>query len=481
MSRIVVIGGGAAGAAVVGEYLRGPPRSDLSLAWVVGNGAPGRGVAYSTTADFHLLNVRAAGMGLFADDVCGFLEHLNANGRQVLGGDFVPREWFGDFAEATLAKLISDGARNGAHVELLSSEAIRIQPTPAGHYAVALRDGRTQFADEIVLALGGLPSAPLDNVSADAMASGAYLLDPWAMSRRRPPPREVVVIGTGLSGVDAALDAASRWPSAHITCVSRHGRLPLPHPREPAAPFAQQAAFNDALLAAPNLRAWCRIFRETLEDNAGDIDWRALVDGIRPVTSSLWRSLGGAERRRFLRHLRWLWEIARHRMPPKTAQALAVLSEENRLSIVAGRIRAIDGDGPLSVKIAPRGDESERVIDADLVVQATGFNTNVSTNRHRLLRQLIDEGLAVPDEFGLGLKTDGEGRLVGADDEVIADIRLVGTLERGALWECSGLPEIRTRARAIVDAWRRRRSPAIAVALQRWHRDAAAFPGLSLG
>jgi len=467
MSRIVVIGGGAAGTAIVGEFLRGPRLPDVSLGWIVGHGAPGRGVAYSTIADFHLLNVRAAGMGLFADDVGGFLAHLNEKGASVRGTDFVPREWFGDFAETTLARLMEEAARVGVRVDVMSSEAIRIAPTPAGDYAIDLRDGRTQFADEIVLALGGLPPDPIAGVGATALMSGAYVLDPWTLGSRKPAPAHVVVIGTGLTGVDAALDAAARWPSAQITAVSRHGRFPLEHPREPAAPYEHQTAFNELLLAVPSLRTWLKHFRETLADHADELDWRALVDGVRPVSSRLWCSLAAADKRRFLRHLRWLWEIARHRMPPQTAGALAALRDDGRLTVIAGRIEAVDGHGPLDVHLRNRSGE-RHLLTADLVVQATGFNTNAAASRHRLVRQLIDEGLALPDELGLGLKTDVEGHLVSADDEVLDDIRVIGTLERGSLWECSGLPEIRTRARTIVDSWRRRAAPP---PVSQWRRE----------
>ena len=84
-ARIAVIGGGAAGAAVVGEFLR---RGDTAceLVWLTGRSVPGRGIAYATNNTMHLLNVRAANMGLFADDAGALLRFLQARCTPALPG-----------------------------------------------------------------------------------------------------------------------------------------------------------------------------------------------------------------------------------------------------------------------------------------------------------------------------------------------------------------------------------------------------------
>jgi len=85
-ARIAVIGGGAAGAAVVGEFLRRGSAA-CELVWLTGSSAPGRGVAYATNNAMHLLNVRAANMGLFADDAGALLRFLEARCTPALPGD----------------------------------------------------------------------------------------------------------------------------------------------------------------------------------------------------------------------------------------------------------------------------------------------------------------------------------------------------------------------------------------------------------
>jgi uncharacterized NAD(P)/FAD-binding protein YdhS len=69
-----------------------------------------------------------------------------------------------------------------------------------------------------------------------------------------------------------------------------------------------------------------------------------------------------------------------------------------------------------------------------------------------MLGSLLRGGLASPDELGLGLRTDGDGHLVGADGSVDARLLLVGALRRGDLWETTAVPELRGQAAAAARA-----------------------------
>ena len=81
--RVAIIGGGAASAALLGELLARQTPQTLHLDWYTGGGTPARGVAYSTTSDRHLLNVRAASMGMFAGKPQGFLDFVQLHGKET--------------------------------------------------------------------------------------------------------------------------------------------------------------------------------------------------------------------------------------------------------------------------------------------------------------------------------------------------------------------------------------------------------------
>jgi uncharacterized NAD(P)/FAD-binding protein YdhS len=446
MKHIAVIGGGAAGSAVVGEILRQHRPEDVSITWLAGRRTLGRGVAYATSAGHHLLNVRAAGMGLFADDIGAFFKYAAARGLSVKASDFVPREWFGDFIESSLGELIAAGRSRGQSITVQCTEATAIRGSDALGYVISSRDGEELHADAAVVAIGALPPNPLGEIEHDAMCSGAYAFDAWQWPNAGSPQR-IVVIGTGLTAVDAILQAASLWPEARITAISRHGRLPGTHLSEPGQPYEHQAELIETMLARPNVRRWSSLLREAASDE--NTDWRALIDGLRQATTPLWQALPANERARFLRHLRGLWELKRHRMPPQTAEAIERLRAEGRLTIATGRVAAIEGHGPLEVRIRSNDARSSGPLAADFVIQATGFNTSVGDTRHRLVRQLLDEGLVRADALGLGLAADHQGHLLRPDGTPMIGLRAIGTLLRGALWECTAFAEIRALARSI--------------------------------
>jgi uncharacterized NAD(P)/FAD-binding protein YdhS len=448
VQRIIVIGGGVAGSAVVGELLR-RGQAGLDLVWLVGPRAPGRGVAYATVSEHHLLNVRAAAMGLFADEIGAFAAHARLHRGAVDDSQFLPRAWYGDYVESVLAREIALARARGGHIRVLSTNATAVRGDDARGYTVATEDHERLVADGVVLAIGALPSEALSVVSAKARATAAYAANPWHWPTPERAPERVVVLGTGLTAVDAVQSAVRLWPNAQITAVSRHGRLPQTHVVGALPPHERRAQLVASLRARPRVAAWFAQVRAAMADC--EMDWRAVIDGLRADTQALWGLLAADERRRFLRHVRWLWESARHRLPPATAAELARLRMQGRLKIVAGSILSIDGDGPLDVRIRPRGTETTRAFAADLVIQATGFNLAASSSEHALVRQMIDDGTVQPDELDLGFAADGEGRLLGYDRRPARGLRCLGTLLRGSVWECSGLPEIRALAARIAD------------------------------
>jgi uncharacterized NAD(P)/FAD-binding protein YdhS len=109
-------------------------------------------------------------------------------------------------------------------------------------------------------------------------------------------------------------------------------------------------------------------------------------------------------------------------------------------------VRRIEGGTPLTMTYRRRDDGTTRVTPADLVIQATGLQTAVQRTSHRLLRQMFETRLVRADRQGLGIDADTAGRVMRADGSAEAGLRVIGTLLRGTLWECTALPEIRAMA-----------------------------------
>jgi uncharacterized NAD(P)/FAD-binding protein YdhS len=449
--RVAVIGGGAAGAALVSELLARRTPRPWHLDWYTGSAHPfARGVAYGTPSSRHLLNVRAAAMGLSAARPQGFLDYAQDKDPAVAGADFLPRRFYGDYVESEVRRVVDEAASRGHVVNVVPLAVDAVVPDALGVDIVV--GGASSRVDQAVLCVGSLAPRPIPGVDPAAIERGNYVVDPWpylAATQASDEPREVMVIGLGLTAVDVLLELAALWPKARFTAVSRHGHTPEAHSLKAVPPADSGAELVEEMRDEPAARAWMHAIR----DAAGQADdWRPVIDSLRPHAQALWRELPMEERARFLRHARWAWERARHRMPPQVAANVDALEHEGRLTRMRGRLRHVTlrADGRLDVDLhLIDGADGMRV--ADLVVQTVGLNTDVQHGDHPLLRQLCDQGHARADALGLGLDTDATFGVLDAAGHASSSLFVMGTLLRGLLWETTAMPEIRQQARLLAD------------------------------
>jgi uncharacterized NAD(P)/FAD-binding protein YdhS len=447
--RVAIIGGGAAAAALLSELLDRQPPQPLHLDWYTGGGTPARGIAYGTRSDRHLLNVRAASMSMFAAKPQGFLEFAQRGDSSIAGTDFLPRRLYGDYLEAEVNRALARARERGHDVRVLPFAADAVVPEKDG--VTVIHGEENSRVDAAVLAIGSLPPQPLAGVSDAALESGLYVTEPWgflASAKPDPRPRKVVLIGLGLTSVDVVLELSALWPNATFEALSRHGLLPEPHLEAASAPADDSGELIEAMREAPDIRTWIRLLREAV---AQSTDWRTVIDSLRPHTPSLWALLPPAERSRFLRHARWAWERVRHRMAPQVMASLKKLESEGRLHRRRGRLQAVDlVDGKLHLDVRLPHGKGVETMDADLVVQTIGLNTDVRRTQHPLVRQLSTNGHITPDPLGLGCAASTEGRLEH-DGHAWPHFYAIGTLLRGTLWESTAIPEIRQQARNLAD------------------------------
>jgi len=447
--RVAIIGGGAAAATLLSELLERKPSQPLHLDWYTGGGTLARGVAYGTASDRHLLNVRAASMSMFAGKPSGFLDFLQREDPAIAGTDFMPRRRYGDYLEAEVARALARGKANGHDVNVIPFAVEAVVPERDG--VTVIHGEESRRFDATVLALGSLPAQPLSGVSAKALESGRYVVDPWALmasADTQPAPRKVVLIGLGLTAVDVLLELSARWPLADFTAISRHGLLPEAHLHAAAAPAGDSGELIESMRESPDVRHWVRLLREAL---AHERDWRAVLDSLRPHTPGLWRELDHEQRRRFMRHARWAWERARHRMPPQVGKSIAALEGEGRLHRLRGRMKSVALVGDiLQLQLASVPDGKPQTLDADLVIQTTGMNNDIRRTGHALVSQLLTNGHIAADPLGLGMQAAPDGRLARGSDHW-PNLFAMGSMLRGTLWESTAMPEIRQQARSLAD------------------------------
>ena len=453
--RIVIVGAGLSGTLVAVHLLRHAPPGTL-ITLVERQPPIGRGVAYATDACVHLLNVPAGRMSAFSDQPTHFLDWVRERvGRvgfpkTVSADDFLPRCLYGEYIGYVLTEA-RQHADPAVSFSVRVGEAVDIDELPAGGAArVFFADDTTLVADQVVLALGNLPGEYPVRSGRRVFQGRFYVHVPWSPGTIDgiDPDADVLIAGQGLTAIDIVIQLAERGHRGRISCLSRRGLRPLPHRLGPDYPdfLAREPAPGTMRALVARIRKEVRLAAQ-----AG-LDWRGVVNAIRPHSARLWAALDWEERARFMRHVRPFWEVHRHRIAPEVAARLQSLVDGGHLEYIAGRFQHLEEtDTGLRVVWRPRGAERDEERRVAKLINCTGPRTDYSKYQHPLFVNLLARGLIDHDPLALGVAATPEGRVKRYRGGVIPWLHTLGAPLRGVLWECASAVEIRTQARAVAE------------------------------
>jgi uncharacterized NAD(P)/FAD-binding protein YdhS len=434
---VLIVGGGFSATMVATQLLR--QRSGLSVGVLERSGQPGSGLAYNSPHRFHLLNVPAGRMSALPDDPEHFLRwaqtHYDAS---VQARSFLPRSLYGNYVGHLLAQTTRESE---ARVEWIQDEGLSLRARN-GQWAAQTKDRAEIRARAVVLALGNFP--PADPPVRGLESSSLYYPFAWSpgVLENLPDQGSVLLIGSGLTSVDLIMALRSKRFRGTVHLLSRKGFLPRRYRQaDPWPSFWNQDSPR-------TVRGLLRLVREQIElASQTDVNWRSVIDSLRPVTQEIWQGLPNAERKRFLRHLRSHWEVHRHRIAPEIGDVLADMKAEGRVQTYAGRmIRYSEREGVATVSYRERASRRKRTIKANRVVNCTGSETDCRRIDDSLLRSLFAQGLARPDPLFLGLDADEHGGLIDYNGRASYSLFAIGPMRKGLLWETTAVPEIRVQA-----------------------------------
>lgn len=233
-----------------------------------------------------------------------------------------------------------------------------------------------------------------------------------------------------------------------IVALSRRGHLPNAHLSVSVAPIG--AWLNPEQAPTTLLELWRLIrMRVALAERDGH-DWRAVIDGLRPINEKLWQRLSLQERRRFLRHAAVLWDVHRHRVAPQLHEQLQQLINSGALEIIAGRLEAKQNRAKrLQLRIRRRGAASSEYLEVDRLITCTGIRLDYARSTQPLLQRLLQRQQLQADVLALGITTTPQGELVGGNGQVVPGVYTLGPPRRGELWESTAVPELRQQAQEL--------------------------------
>jgi len=442
--RIAIIGGGASGVLSVVHLARfsqgaeGWRGSRPRVILYDDSGRLARGAAYSTGNPAHLLNVPVGRMSAVADDPDHFLTWLRRDNPDASCEDYRSRREYGNYLEHCLAT-----HARGIGLVVRHSPVSDVIRTADGWQVVHGRGG--DRVDAVVLAMGFAVPASLPGLA----ALPGYVADPWAPDALErlvatiPPGGTVLAVGTGLTAVDVALSVVPT--GRQVVAVSRHALLPAPQRVTMPAPVELSLANVPATLTAESIEGLVRRHVAGVVGVGGD--WRAAIEGLRPVTAELWRRLPVGEKAMVLRTTARQWETVRHRMAPQVARCIDEWRRDGRFEVRRGEVLAAKPAGDQMRVFLRANAAGVTHVDAAAVVNCTGPSCEI--DRYPLGAKLRERRLVRPDRLGLGIDVTDDGAAIDSDGNADPTLRVVGALRRGALYESTAIPELRTQAAQI--------------------------------
>lgn len=345
------------------------------------------------------------------------------------------------------------GTRDPNHLLNVSARAMSALPNDPNHLVVWLEQNQAELAHLLPAGADASSYIPREvfGIYLQSILEHAAIQAAGQHRLRR--------ITAELSDLEAiepgSPSAASRYrlqfsAGEPIVALSRRGHLPNAHLSVSVAPIG--AWLNPEQAPTTLLELWRLIrMRVALAEREGH-DWRAVIDGLRPINQKLWQRLSLQERRRFLRHAAVLWDVHRHRVAPQLHEQLQQLINSGALEIIAGRLGAKQSRAKrLQLQIRRRGAASSEYLEVDRLITCTGIRLDYARSTQPLLQRLLQRQQLQADILGLGITTTPQGELVGGNGQVVSGVYTLGPPRRGELWESTAVPELRQQAQELAN------------------------------
>lgn len=493
---LTIVGMGACGVAAFAEAvtrLSYDPGDDWTIQLVERDDELARGLAFGTEQPGHLLNTESRLMGLYDREPGHFRTWLEA--RRAAAGtpldpdgvEYPPRREYRAYMREVLESAIDRAKSAGIDIAIHRAEAISIEGDHSSS-AIQLSDGSTIVSDIVLLTIGTPDPDRFGNLNGIL----GYFDSPYPSDRmiegiERDQP--VVILGSGLSAIDAVMTLLDTGHRGHIHLISKEGMLPrveIPAP---------EAGYERRHLTLANVHRLIRergsvfsivdlfrLFRLEAEAAAGHpIDWWAedrydgdaqaallhdiaaaesrdepfqrILTAARHDSTAIWNLLSPIDQKRFGRWLAPHFAAARFVTPMVNAKRLADAMKNGLLS-VRGQVDetvADDSGGGFVVRFQ-NGD----TLSAPIVVNATGQATTLDEMKEDLIRDLLAKGWLQPHPIGGAMAHRATCRIISSTRDA-PRLYALGQLLNGELRDTNAVWfNVECAARAIDDILRQR-------------------------
>ncbi|MBC8947885.1 FAD/NAD(P)-binding protein [Xenorhabdus sp. TS4] len=223
---LAIVGGGAAG---VATFIAAVQHRAAQIIYVIEPGPVGPGMAFFNLDGDVLCNTSIDTMSVVADNPLDFLDYLHKHGHIVTPESFVPRQWVGNYLNQRFLEFSTIALKTGIDVFHMPHLFRGLKVNPHRCYTLWHGDSLTPQSLEVtdVIFCTGLGASRLPEVLKPHLTRPTFIHSPYPekeMLARIPPQSRVLVIGSKLAAIDAAILLCREGHS--VTMISPSGDIP---------------------------------------------------------------------------------------------------------------------------------------------------------------------------------------------------------------------------------------------------------------
>ncbi|MGA5700603.1 FAD/NAD(P)-binding protein [Peterkaempfera bronchialis] len=246
----IIVGGGASGVTLFTLLATTPGISSIT---VVDPNPIGLGTAFGTTDPLLLCNTSVDVTSIKPTGESDLLRYLAARGWPVHRDHFVPRYLVGQYCRERYLTYRRTAEQAGIRVRHHRARGTAVRPRDDGGYTVVLDDGAQLVGTDVFLCLGldqpVVPELVRAHVGHPDLTTVPY---PVGRLRRLPAAARILVLGSKLTAIDAALVLGQR--GRRVVLTSPSGQLPAVRSRlsRPASPVLDPGSWRRLAPESPD-------------------------------------------------------------------------------------------------------------------------------------------------------------------------------------------------------------------------------------
>lgn len=445
MNRIGIIGGGFSGSLLTFNLIKNSS-SPLNITIFDNRKEIGRGLAYSTKEDLHLLNVPVGKISAIHNESEHFYNWLKDNKKENYEkNSFVSRKIYGDYIQDIFEKVKTQAKEKNIIVNTITNTKINSLDLINNEIELREQNNEKFNFDKVVLAIGNYAPSNPNIENNDFFNSPNYYKDPWSIKDFEDfkNKESILIIGSGLTMIDIVMSLKMVNYKGKIYIISPHGYLPQKH--------QDYIPYHDFLanINIPNkaLDIFKIVHQEVIKAEKNNQDWRAVIDSLRPYSQKIWINFSDDERKRFMKFVRHKWGVLRHRIPIETYNIFNEMINNNQISVLTGRPKNIfESNDCITVKYKKSKTNDIEELKTNIIINCTGPESNFEKLQDPLILDMKSKNLFNTDSLKLGINTNDDYNLLDRNNHAINNIYTIGSLLKGKLWESIAVPELRVQA-----------------------------------